>query len=72
MTQLKREWKVVVPVDSPDGIEWKEAWDNIIPGFKSARFDSDYEATIAARQLRSTLVGGADGFEAATTDLPIE
>ena len=66
-----REWRVVVRVDGPDGPQWKAAWEDIVPGFAAKSYQSEYEANEAARRLRSTLVRGADGFDAATTDLPV-
>ena len=63
-------WKVVVgaedgawPDDAQipmDATDWAEAWDDIIPGYKAARFADEKEANAAARRLR------AFGFISAT------
>jgi hypothetical protein len=74
MAQQSNKWKVVVPTEIVDwqtaasGTEWIEAPDDIFPGYKSKRYDSELQALQAARQLRSTLMPGkvATFFDAAT------
>jgi hypothetical protein len=56
----------MVSAGGPDGVQWREAWDDIIPGYKARRYDTEREAAPAARQLRATLTGLADCYNAAT------
>jgi hypothetical protein len=49
---------VVVPLDPPSG--WAEGWDDIVPGYRRERFDTEVEANAVAQRLR------AHGLSAAT------
>ena len=74
LTQHRGKWKVVVPSEMRDwqtaatGTEWFEAPDDVFPGYRARRYDTEIEALQAARQIRSKLMPGevATFFDAAT------
>jgi hypothetical protein len=59
-TGWKGNW--ILGLDALDG-NWAEAWDDIFPGFKAQRFDTEREADGLARRLRSR------GFTVATEEV---
>jgi hypothetical protein len=55
-------WRDPIPLEPDTG--WAEAWDEIIPGYRTARFASEAEASAIANSLR------AHGLSAATELAP--